>query len=165
MYKQTKEHNAVEKYPVYAAHGNTYTVLFYSPQAPSHKHLHKTHKRKEKRSREFPFRVVPVGPLVRAESWQKGARAASSAPYRDYGLVALAPARPSSSSTTAGKDARTLEPKTSARQEEATRAHPRAPELQARERKERDRNQKYRSFSSTREPERRRRTGPSTREP
>ena len=58
--------------PTNATHGNTYTILFYPRQAPSHKHLHKTHKIKEKRSRDFPFRVVPVGPLVRAESWQNG---------------------------------------------------------------------------------------------
>ena len=36
-------------YPDYAAHGNTYTGLFYLPQAPSHKHLHKNPiKEKEK---------------------------------------------------------------------------------------------------------------------
>ena len=34
--------------PTYATHGNTYTILFYLPQAPSHKHLHK-HPIKEKR--------------------------------------------------------------------------------------------------------------------
>ena len=84
-YTNTTQNN----YPDYATHGNTYTVLFYPRQAPSHKHLHKNHKRKEKGSCDFPLRGVPVGPLVRAESWQKGARSVSSAPYRDYGLIAF----------------------------------------------------------------------------
>ena len=49
--------------PNYATHGNTYTILFYPRQAPSHKHLHKTHKRKEKRSCDFPSCRPTARPL------------------------------------------------------------------------------------------------------
>ena len=40
MYKQAIQCSKSNT-PNYATHGNTYTILFYLPQAPSHKHLHK----------------------------------------------------------------------------------------------------------------------------
>ena len=42
--------------PTYATHGNTYMILFYLPQAPSHKHLYKNPiTETEKGSCDFPF--------------------------------------------------------------------------------------------------------------
>ena len=125
--------------------------------------------KERERERHFPFRVVPlgplpssclaparavgplVGPLIRTGWWQKGARSVPSAQYRDHGLIALAPVRPSSSWTATGTRMRRLgapkptrEPQTSARPKAAGQASPRkereeihmrAPELQVKKKR------------------------------
>ena len=150
MYKQQTQCKRISEY---ATHGSTYTILIYPRQAPPHKHLHINPIKQREKEVATSLLRRPGRPARSGRIVAKWARALSrprhigTTGWSPWPLLALPRRRRQPGRM------RRLSSRRRAPDKRKRRGPTHERELQARERKERDRNQENRSFSSTREPQ------------